>query len=331
MQNRNAAVPLNVETMGIDAWEALAGLDGPARVRGAFDNSFYVQVGRLELVRVIRHGEYVSPGAVVAGERDRDFSFRSMGIEEGMEVARAENDILIGGRFAIADMDRVPKWRPPPSPDGAAARPLEVTRLNLRVLRDAIYSCPSREGLVPLLESVEIVGSLEFFLKPRGDSFAERARPHVERMMWGLFSRDAEAVEESAAAVTGLGPGLTPSGDDFLCGLIAGIGTGRDLLNVDDGGFFDEVSGRVYAAAVDKTTIFSLNMLREALEGKSPLAVISLVHSLLTKDASETARAARTLVRMGETSGADIAVGVFYGIRFLLSGLENLEVLHETD
>jgi hypothetical protein len=47
----------------------------------------------------------------------------------------------------------------------------------------------------------------------------------------------------------------------------------------------------------------------------------------MTKDPNELAAISKTVIGMGETSGADIAIGVYYGIRFLLSRLERIDDL----
>jgi len=331
MSKGNAIEQLNVKTIGVNAYQTLVNLKSPASIEGAFENSFYIKVGEYELIRVTRYEQYVSASSIIVDEKDRHSGFKSVGIKQGMEVVCGKKDVLIGKRFAIADIHGVVKWQPPHIPDSGSVRPLEIIKLNLRVLRDIIYTCPSREGLVPLLENVELVGSIDLFLKPRDDSFAERARPGIERVMWGIFSLDRAAVTENVKTIIGLGPGLTPSCDDFLCGLVVSLKTGATVLSMsDDTGFFDEIAGSIYEEARQRTTVFGSSMLREAREGVCPLAVVSLIHCLLTEDMEQTAEVSKTLVRMGETSGADIAIGVFYGIRFLVSRLENLEVLHET-
>lgn len=331
MSKGNAIEQLNVKTIGVNAYETLVNLKGPASIEGVFENSFYIKVGEDELIRVIPYEQYVSSSSIIIEEKGQHSNFKSMGVKQGMEVVCGKKDILIGKRFAIADIHGITKWEPPSIPDSGSVRPLEIINLNLRILRDVIYTCPSREGLVSLLEDVELVGSIDLFLKPRADSFTERARPGIERVMWGIFSLDKTAVMESAKTIIGLGPGLTPSCDDFLCGLVVSLKTGAAVLNMDeDTWFFDEIAGGIYEEARQKTTVFASNMLREACEEVCPLAVVDLIHCLLTEDAARTAEVSKTLVKMGETSGADIAIGVFYGIRFLISKLENLEVLHET-
>jgi len=331
--NENAKNSLNAISIGLNAYETLVNLKSPASIEGAFDNSFYIKVGENELLRVIKYNEYVSASSIVINVEDQDFSFKSIGIAKGMEVVLKENDLLIGNKVAIKHIDNIKKWNAPEVPDYSLVSALEIVRLNLRILRDVIYTCPSREGLVPLLENVELLGSIELFLKPQKESFVERARPGIERTMWGLFSYDTNTVINSTKTLIGLGPGLTPSCDDFLAGLILSLKIGHKVLKKngqEDESFFIEVSKNIYENAQGKTTVFSLNMLREACEGVCPLAVINLIYSLITKDQNEVANDSKTLIKMGETSGADLAIGIFYGIRFLISKLENLEVVDGT-
>ena len=331
--NGNQKNSLKVKTIGVNAYEALINLKNPATVEGTFESSFYINVGDNKLLRTIKHDEYISVSSILINENDQNFSFKTIGIEKGMELVHKNNNILIGDRLLIADIDSIAKWHSPTAPDNSVISEMEIIKLNLRVLRDVIYTCPSREGLVPLLENLELLGSIEMFLKPQKDSFVERARPGIERTMWALFSYDIDTVLNSTNSITGLGPGLTPSCDDFLAGLILSLKIGSEVLNKngqEDKLFFSDVAKKIYDQAQGKTTVFSLNMLREACEEVCPLAVINLIYSLLTKDPDQVAKDSKTVVRMGETSGADIAIGIFYGIRFLISKFENLEVFDET-
>ena len=71
-------------------------------------------------------------------------------------------------------------------------------------------------------------------------------------------------------------------------------------------------------------------MLREATKGICPHSVVKLINTLLTGGPDQVANDSKTLVKMGDTSGADTAIGMYYGLRFLISKLENLEVLDGT-
>jgi hypothetical protein len=206
----------------------------------------------------------------------------------------------------------------------------DTIAFNLRIMRDVIYTHPGREGLVPLLEDVETRGPMKVFLEPREGSVSEKARPHIEQLMWGLFTGDLAAVTEKAGAILGLGPGLTPSCDDFLAGLLMSLGFAGKAFSIDDlaARFFKNAGDAIYRLSKQKTTIYSRGLIDDARHGEGPRAAISLIKCLVTGTPEDTAAAAKTLIQMGATTGADMAVGIFYGVRYLVSRLET-EALYE--
>ena len=330
--NENVNNILNAVLIGNQAYETLNLIKRPATVEGVFKNSFYIKISNNHLIRVMKNREYISENSILIENHDPEFSFKTIGICDGMEVAQ-NNKFLIGDKYEINDFDDIKRWAAPERPEFSSVVELETIMLNLRILRDTIYTSPSREGLVPLLENVELMGSIDLFLKSPEKGFVEKARPGIEQTMWGIYSYDIKAVEQCSKSIIGLGPGLTPSCDDFLAGLILSLKIGNEILrgNGHDGEkYFNEIAQTIYKNAIDKTTIFSLNMLREACDGIGPVAAIDLIYSLLTKDPDEVSDNTKVLIKMGETSGADTAIGIFYGIRFLVSRLENLEVIDAT-
>lgn len=115
-------------------------------------------------------------------------------------------------------------------------------------------------------------------------------------------------VEEVAAILGGAGPGLTPAGDDCLAGilLVASVRWGAPA------------AGRLAAVAASvATNDVALAFLRWAARGQS----IEPVHRLLTSVAAGNAAAAgaalEQLVRFGHSSGADLALGLGLGLRYL--------------
>lgn len=328
--NRRVNYPMIGKLIGKAAYEKLINSMGGVKVEGVFEKSFYISLGNDELIRVIKDDEFISASSIVVDMPVGICGFNSAGIEKGMEIEFKGDDLLIGDESVISGFNKIRHWESPPVPRGEEVLDLKLVSLNLRVLRDLIYTVPSREGLVPVLEKVEMLGPVELFLKPQEESFAEKARAGIERTMWGLYYQDIDSFVKSAERLIGLGPGLTPSCDDFLAGLILSLKIGEVILNEngdEERRFYNETGKKISVMAVGRTTPFSLSMLKEASECVCPLVVTELIYSLLTRDTGHVAENSKRLFKMGETSGADIAIGVFYGIRFLVSKFENLEVL----
>ncbi|MBI2486253.1 MAG: DUF2877 domain-containing protein [Deltaproteobacteria bacterium] len=322
---------LKAESIGHNALKALSSSKKTAKVHSVFDRGFYIQFGRNPLINVIKNSNYISPTSILIREPENG-GFKSIGLEEGMKIEVKKNSLIFGDNLLEIKFDKASTWFSPPLPKWGDLVSLSKISLNLRILRDVIYTCPSREGLVPLLENVELHGPLQFFLKPQKPTLSERGRPHIDMLMWGLFGGDLNMTVSGAFAILGLGPGLTPSCDDFLAGLILSLAVGGKLLlkkRKNELEFYRKVSAQICRASKEKTTIYSQNFLNESHSGEGPRAVVELIHSLLTKNPNEVAAISKTVISMGETSGADIAIGVYYGIRFLFSRLERIEDLNE--
>jgi hypothetical protein len=167
--------------------------------------------------------------------------------------------------------------------------------------------------------------------------------------MWhALASGDEARVHSAVFGLVGLGPGLTPSGDDLLCGLLAGLqvlaarewrgeaqpdnGNGRGFSSVSrgqgprstsllyDGHPFDtngvEALRNSVLEAVRRTTALSATMLRYAAgdgvasaAGAGIVAVQPLLDVLWSLGAPGGVRGLEGLLAIGHSSGSDMLTG----------------------
>lgn len=324
----NNSIYLNAEAIGYRALTAISNPRKIARVHSVFDHAFYLQVDKNRLIPVIKDGEYIGPSSILIGDA-KDLSFRSTRIKESAPAVLSGRTIILNDSLVFIRLDKTAVWVPPKNPKKRSLLSKALISLNLRVFRDQIYNCPSREGLVPILEKVELAGPINLFLKPQGSNFADQARPYIERLMWGLHWGDAEMALSSASSMLGLGPGLTPSCDDFLAGLMVSLTRGGKTLiggRKNERNFYKILFREICKAANRKTTTYSNHLLAQARGGEGNKATIELIHAILTEDVNRVADCTSSLINIGETSGGDIAVGVYYGIRFLISKLELSEL-----
>jgi len=322
------AISLDAEAIGYRVLTSINNPRNKARVHSVFDHAFYLQINKSSLISVIKNAEYIGPFSILIKDSN-NLSFKSIAIKDNMRAAFIDKKIVLDENLLSIRLDRPTIWSPPKNPKKNSLLSKGLISLNLRVFRDQIYKCPSREGLVPILEKVELTGPINLFLKPQGSNFSDKARPYIERLMWGLHWGDSNMVLSNASSMLGLGPGLTPSCDDFLAGLMISLTLGGKTLIKErnhDHNFLKKLFGEICKSAKCKTTIYSNHLLTQARVGEGNKAIIDLIHSLLTEDLDQVANCTETLINMGETSGADIAVGIYYGIRFLMSKLELSEL-----
>jgi hypothetical protein len=126
-------------------------------------------------------------------------------------------------------------------------------------------------------------------------------------------ARDAaDAAADAALALLGLGPGLTPSGDD----LVGGAFFARAALAVagrPDSAAWKTAAARVRDAAREATNPISAALLSDLLDGHGWSALHDLVGALASGDDSSAVIAARRLTRLGHSSGWDLLSGFAAG------------------
>jgi hypothetical protein len=141
---------------------------------------------------------------------------------------------------------------------------------------------------------------------------ARLAQPALNALRAGIYTGDRAQLALGAQRLAGLGPGLTPAGDDFLVGWMAGLwlfGTGAGLPVA-------ELCGLMAAAAAPRTTRLSAAWLRHAAAGRFGEAWHRLAADVGDEDAL---RAAAGRIRdTGATSGSDALAGLWWAWQTLL-------------
>ncbi|MGN6331531.1 MAG: oxamate carbamoyltransferase subunit AllH family protein [Motilibacteraceae bacterium] len=114
-----------------------------------------------------------------------------------------------------------------------------------------------------------------------------------------------DQLERAVRALTGLGPGLTPAGDDLLCGALAGLHAAAHPAAA-------RLGDVVRRLAPTRTTRLSAALLVAAADG----GILPELASLLAAPGPDQAAAAlRRLLAVGHTSGACLAAGALLSRR----------------
>jgi hypothetical protein len=114
-------------------------------------------------------------------------------------------------------------------------------------------------------------------------------------------------VDGSPAELVGLGPGLTPAGDDVLAGMLVELHQQPDLR--------DQVADEVLSLAGTRTTALSAALLRHAAAGLALPAVVDVADALAGHGGADLGVAVARLVAVGHSSGAALAHGLLRGAR----------------
>ena len=118
--------------------------------------------------------------------------------------------------------------------------------------------------------------------------------------------RLVEILRQAVSGLIGLGPGLTPSGDDVLAGVLLGLhATGNTPLAA-------ELGALVAAASVSGTSPLSAAFLHCAIGGETSDALHQVFSAVLTN--ADWPAALDTIHRIGHTSGWDHLAGFLLAV-----------------
>ena len=266
------------------------------RVLAVFRRSFYVRFGRDPVC--------IGPVALGAGPLNAlcampgSASWSDRGIEANMEVVRAKASLHVGDRlrfdFAAADV-----WVPPTAP---AVRPASL-HTGLRLLAESAAR-RSPGGLGPLLwlASAEPATCARASLS---DPMLQAALPTVVAVRRWLASALAgdDTPLPAVDALIGLGGGLTPSGDDFLCGVMTALHyLGRKEIAA-------RIAQSVLPLAARDTNLISAAYLRCAASGEASSVLFDVLACLAGAERALLEQRLDAVDRVGHTSGWDCLAG----------------------
>lgn len=234
------------------------------------------------------------------------------------EAAQVTARAVVAARSGpIVRLDGAPVWAglsppagPLASPAARRAQVLAAARTALRMKHRAGFV-----GLLPELVPHLRVEERDTCCAPGGEAhtpvdagIAARALAAIGGLREALLVGAAEEACTCAHRLIGLGPGLTPSGDDFLTGLVLTL----VLASRARGGQAEWVAGfgqRVAELAIGRTTVVSEHQLRYAADGQGDLVIGRAAMAILWA-LEQAHRPVQALLQIGASSGGDALAGV---------------------
>jgi hypothetical protein len=168
---------------------------------------------------------------------------------------------------------------------------------NLACFKDMLQDLASPQSLTFLLDKNDRFSGSTF-----NDAFQNRFATASRRISEGRF---AAGVSE----IKGLGCGLTPSGDDFIAGLLIALHVRQQVFSESTSALITNIS-----AATRTTNPFSQALLNCAAQGRVFDRFKRVVLSLFAANSMQIETCTVDLLRIGATSGADMAVGLIFGL-----------------
>ncbi len=202
---------------------------------------------------------------------------------------------------AIIDWSRAEQWRGEFGVEKVEA----VTPDRIKLLEQALIARGKEGGLLGIFT-------------------AESAQnPHLTRAKRVLRSisarkglRKSLPVLSPLAELVGLGPGFTPSGDDFLAGALLGE---RILVGADEGKWIRQcgIEKPGIEARLQRTSPGGRTLLWQSLQGHFPYYLLEAVRGIAaSRGAGQMREAVERAAAHGETSGTDALVGLVWYLKY---------------
>lgn len=227
-----------------------------------------------------------------------EFPLRKVPGFEGTHYVMVDGQIRWAGPLQVAHpRNLVSPYMPP-----AAPAPTQAQWLRMRELALGIAVVPAK-GLM----CWRLGQAVPFPL--------DRAAARFDRIAQALRSADGTALLSSCEQVLGLGPGLTPSGDDFLGGLFFALACspswrGRpELAQVRD-----SLIQRACDPGMARTNVISAALMADLMRQHSYQPVHDLMHAMSRLDGMAVQQHIDQLAQVGSSSGFDILAGLFTAI-----------------
>jgi hypothetical protein len=220
----------------------------------------------------------------------------------GIRVIEIENhSVLLGDRRYDFDVDQV-------FHSGMDFGPVNIAifRKNLSIFEKLIIQTSHPKSLAFVLDERRVKAFESGFER----AFVKRITDGVQQ----IYDRD---IISGVKMLQGCGFGLTPSGDDFIAGLLVGLNFIQKMF----GSNLSALIAAVYEASID-SNIFSNAFLYLAKEGLLFEKLKKLILALIHGGEKEVYECTGSLFSVGGTSGADLATGFFMTVEAELRSLQ---------
>jgi hypothetical protein len=223
------------------------------------------------------------------------------GIERGMTLLPTDEGWSIPSAGVAIDASHARTWSPS-LPGPARTTPTPALRRAVEAARVLAADRPSTGGLAPLLAGGD----------GPGDPWLGVARALIETQLEALIAGDVAAAIGPTLDLVGLGIGLTPSGDDYLVGLLASLEATGDPIH-------QGLASAIGEGARDRTTPIGVAMLGHATRGQFSERVHDVLTGLADGRIRAVAEPIERAMAYGATSGADTLVGLLCGLELAVA------------
>lgn len=276
------------------------------KIIGVYDRALNFRLIDGSIIGVIEMTAGNCPGNIVISS----FSSINLEIDAGTNVYVYPSFLRIGGVLIIS-LENIKLWNPKVRLQSNLSHPSIIENKVIKIIEKTMKE--SEVGLGNLIPYVFQISRGFYFSSPNS-VWARIFAPHLVGICQGLIEGDRKKIKEKFSQIIGMGPGLTPSGDDILVGLFGSLypilcSFGQDPPSLPIWPSLDWIRG---------TTWLGDSLVYHSLRGELAQLVQRVILGILTEKVDFEISLLK-LLGMGASSGHDTLLGILLGI---LVGLE---------
>ena len=274
-------------------------------VLAVFARTFYVQTEN-GLLCIGAGNTYNGPLTIVTNAPETT-SWQASGVRVRQRALLRSRRMAVG-RGLVIFCEEATEWMPPRPPVIDA----EMVSKGIANLRAKVIDRLPRNGLAEFLLPANLQIGSPLALVAEGPIRRIRSALSV-----ALFRRQIfQPAPSDVAALSGLGPGLTPSGDDFLGGMMVG------LYAVRENGLAQDLSRIINDCNESPANIVSQAHLSAAASGLAAESILRLACVVMSGGEIDDEILA-AIDRIGHTSGWDVVAGLVIALETWAGVMDN--------
>ena len=257
------------------------------KVHSIFSKALNIKIEENELISIVAAEKLNGPNRILV-ELPKNKDLVALEIKQGMKVIGNGQEVRIdGGRLSIS-LERAERWSP------------EVKK-EKRILNSQV-----KNNLSFLQKSLSV--------EKDENKVSQELKVRIQKLAKSIEEENLSKVPKDIKRLISFGEGLTPSGDDFLVGLIASL---HFLSNLKLKHLLNKIK-RIINLEKEKTTFLSGKFLEYACQGRFPETILNLIEAIFSGNREEVRETARRCLDFGATSGRDTLLGVVRGLDLIV-------------
>lgn len=279
------------------------------KIHSVFKDALNIQTEDGEMISILTMGKDIEPMSALVALQSREMK----GFHQDDPVELSEGGILFKGNNKWMAVDKTKIWHPEIVIQGEI-NTIEVQKSRVEEIRNTLIEGDLTIGLSPLIHYLTFNKGVHLLNKdsPVLNEYCDFIQIRLYQLLKALQDKAYENALTLIPNFAGFGPGLTPSSDDILAGILVSLVYEESMKEAslrDDRVL--EFSKNVYGICVGKTTSVSEQMLKFASKGMVSEGYRNLIRSIFFKDHIPICTRIETVLEHGASSGSDFLFGVY--------------------